>query len=217
MKVSDAVLQRSSIRAFTTKPIQQKVIKELLEKSARAANGGNLQPWKIFVLNEDSMNRFLKFQLDFNEPETSAYDIYPHKLKEPYRTSRFELGEQMYGLLGIGREDKEGRIKQVMKNFEFFGAPAAIFCFVDKQMGPPQWSDLGMFLQTFMLLATEAGIDTCAQEAWSMKQESVSSFVRADAEDMLFCGLAIGYRDKDAVINGLRSERRPLDEWATFL
>ena len=217
MKVSDAVLQRSSIRAFTAKPVHQKVIKELLKKSARAANGGNLQPWKIFVLNEDSMKSFLKFQLDFNEPETSAYDIYPHKLKEPYRTSRFELGEQMYGLLGIGREDKEGRIKQVMKNFEFFGAPAAIFCFVDKQMGPPQWSDLGMFLQTFMLLATEAGIDTCAQEAWSMKQESVSSFVRADAEDMLFCGLAIGYRDKDAVINGLRSERRPLDEWATFL
>lgn len=217
MKVSDAVLQRSSIRAFTAKPVHQKVIKELLKKSARAANGGNLQPWKIFVLNEDSMKSFLKFQLDFNEPETSAYDIYPHKLKEPYRTSRFELGEQMYDLLGIGRDDKEARISQVLKNFEFFGAPAAIFCFVDKQMGPPQWSDLGMFLQTFMLLATEAGIDTCAQEAWSMKQESVSSFVRADAEDMLFCGLAIGYRDKEAVINRLRSERRPLNEWATFL
>ena len=217
MKVSDAVLQRSSIRAFTAKPVHQKVIKELLKKSARAANGGNLQPWKISVLNEDSMKSFLKFQLDFNEPETSAYDIYPHKLKEPYRTSRFELGEQMYDLLGIGRDDKEARISQVLKNFEFFGAPAAIFCFVDKQMGPPQWSDLGMFLQTFMLLATEAGIDTCAQEAWSMKQESVSSFVRADAEDMLFCGLAIGYRDKEAVINRLRSERRPLNEWATFL
>ena len=217
MKVSDAVLKRSSIRAFTTIPIQQKVIKELLEKSARAANGGNLQPWKIFVLNEDSMNSFLKFQLDFNEPETSAYDIYPHKLKEPYRTSRYELGEQMYSLLGIDRDDKEGRFMQVLKNFKFFGAPAAIFCFVDRQMGPPQWSDLGMFLQTFMLLATEAGIDTCAQEAWSMKQESVSSFVHADPADMLFCGVAIGYRDKNAVINGLRSQRRPLNEWATFL
>ena len=217
MKVSDAVSHRSSIRAFTTKPVTQQAIKELLKKSARAANGGNLQPWKVFVLNEDSMDRFLQFQLNFNEPETSAYDIYPHKLKEPYRTSRFELGEQMYDLLGIGREDKEARIKQVMKNFEFFGAPAAIFCFVDKQMGPPQWSDLGMFLQTFMLLATEAGIDTCAQEAWSMKQESVSSFVHADPEDMLFCGVAIGHRDNDAVINELRSERRPINEWATFL
>lgn len=217
MKVSDAVLQRSSIRAFTNKPVKQKVIKELLEKAARAANGGNLQPWKIFVLNEESMDSFLTFQLNYNKPETPAYDIYPHKLKEPYRTSRFELGEQMYDLLGIGREDKEARIKQVMKNFEFFGAPAAIFCFVDKQMGPPQWSDLGMFLQTFMLLATEAGIDTCAQEAWSMKQDSVSNFVDADEDDMLFCGVAIGYRDDSAVINRLRSERRPVNEWVTFL
>ena len=104
-----------------------------------------------------------------------------------------------------------------MKNFEFFGAPAAIFCFVDKQMGPPQWSDLGMFLQTFMLLAQEAGIDTCAQEAWAMKNDSVSEFVGCGDNDILFCGLAMGYKDKDAVINKLSSERRPLEQWAKFL
>ncbi|MDC3371998.1 nitroreductase, partial [Gammaproteobacteria bacterium] len=98
-----------------------------------------------------------------------------------------------------------------------FGAPAAIFCFVDRQMGPPQWSDLGMFLQTFMLLAQEYGIDTCAQEAWSMKNDSVSEFVDADESDILFCGLALGYKDEDAVINKLSSERRPLDQWAKFL
>jgi nitroreductase len=123
----------------------------------------------------------------------------------------------MYSLLGIDREDKEGRFMQVLKNFEFFGAPAAIFCFVDKQMGPPQWSDLGMFLQTFMLLAQEAGLDTCAQEAWSMKQESVSDFFKVDNETMVFCGMAIGHKDPEATINKLRSERRPIDEWATFV
>jgi nitroreductase len=106
---------------------------------------------------------------------------------------------------------------QVLKNFEFFGAPAAIFCFVDKQMGPPQWSDLGMFLQTFMLLAQEAGLDTCAQEAWSMKQESVSDFFKVNNETMVFCGMAIGHKDPEATINKLRSERRPIDEWATFV
>ena len=93
------------------------------------------------------MKDFLLFQENWNVPDKPAYEIYPKKLKEPYRTSRFELGEQMYSLLGIGRENKDGRIKQVMKNFIFFGAPAAFFCFVDRQMGPPQWSDLGMFLQ----------------------------------------------------------------------
>ena len=217
MKVSEAVESRQSIREYLEKPVDNNIIKEILEKSARAANGGNLQPWKICVINKESMKDFLKQQSEWTEPETSAYDIYPPKLKEPYRTSRYELGEQMYSLLGIEREDKEGRFMQVLRNFEFFGAPAAIFCFVDKQMGPPQWSDLGMFLQTFMLLAQEAGLDTCAQEAWSMKQESVSDFFKVDSETMVFCGMAIGYKDPEAIINRLRSERRPIDDWATFV
>ena len=217
MKVSEAVESRQSIREYLKKPVDSSLIKEILEKSSRAANGGNLQPWQIFVINKESMADFLKQQSEWTEAETPAYDIYPPKLKEPYRTSRYELGEQMYSLLGIEREDKEGRFMQVLKNFEFFGAPAAIFCFVDKQMGPPQWSDLGMFLQTFMLLAQEAGLDTCAQEAWSIKQESISDFFNVDNETMVFCGMAIGYKDPEATINKLRSERRPIDEWATFV
>ena len=217
MNVTDAVLSRSSIRSFLNKPVSDELLKALLEKSSRAASGGNLQPWKIFVINNSSMKDFLDFQEGWTEPEVPAYDIYPPKLKEPYRTSRFELGEQMYELLGIGREDKDARITQVMKNFKFFGAPCAFFCFVDRQMGPPQWSDLGMFLQTFMLLAKEAGLDTCAQESWSMKHDSVSTFVKADDTDILFCGMAIGYRDDTALVNSLESKRRPLKEWAKFL
>ena len=104
-----------------------------------------------------------------------------------------------------------------MANFKFFGAPCAFFCFVDRQMGPPQWSDLGMFLQTFMLLAKEAGLDTCAQEAWSIKHDSVSKYVNADESDLLFCGMSIGYKDNNAPVNSLRSERRPLKDWAKFL
>ena len=123
----------------------------------------------------------------------------------------------MYSLLNISREDKAGRIEQVMKNFDFFGAPAAFFCFVDRQMGPPQWSDLGMFLQTFMLLAKEEGLDTCAQEAWSIKHDSVSNFLGAPESEMLFCGMSIGFKDHDALINQLESKRRPIEEWASFL
>ena len=217
MKVSDAVKSRKSIRNFIDRPVNNRIIKKLLIKASRSPSGGNLQPWKIVVINGDSMSAFLDFQSKWVEPESPSYEIYPKDLKEPYRTSRYELGEQMYALLGISRDDKEGRIKQVMRNFEFFGAPAALFCFVDKQMGPPQWSDLGMFLQTFMLLAQELGIDTCAQEAWAMKNDSVSSFVGASEDDILFCGLAIGYKDKDAKINELFSERRTFDKWVKFL
>ena len=217
MNVSDAVLNRSSVRAFIDQPVSNELIKKILNQSARSPSGGNLQPWKIFVINDDAMKKFLTFQQNWTEPEAPSYDIYPSNLKEPYRTSRFELGEQMYDLLGIGREDKDARIAQVMENFRFFGAPCAFFCFVDRQMGPPQWSDLGMFLQTFMLLAKEAGLDTCAQEAWSIKHDSVSRFVQADDTDLLFCGMSIGYKDTQAPVNSLRSDRRPIKEWAKFL
>lgn len=217
MNVSEAVKLRKSIRSFLSTPVSNQLIKNILAQASRSPSGGNLQPWKIFIINNQSMNDFLQFQQKWTKPETPPYEIYPPKLKEPYRTSRFELGEQMYGLLGIPRENKSARISQVMRNFEFFGAPCAFFCFVDKQMGPPQWSDLGMFLQTFMLLAQEAGLDTCAQEAWSMKHDSVSAFVKAEEDDILFCGMSIGYKNKDAIINSLDSERRPLDTWAKFL
>ena len=217
MKVSDAVMSRSSIRAFLNNPVPNELLKILLQKSSRSPSGGNLQPWKIYVLNGNAMEKFLEFQAGWFEPETAAYDIYPPSLKEPYRSSRFEVAEQMYSLLEISREDKEARINQVMQNFNFFGAPAAIFCYVDREMGPPQWSDLGMYLQTFMLLATEAGLDTCAQEAWAMKHESVSTFLQAAESDMLFCGMAIGYKDQDAAINQLKTTRRSSDEWMKFI
>ena len=105
----------------------------------------------------------------------------------------------------------------MFKNFEFFGAPAGLFCFVDRQMGLPQWSDLGMFLQTFMLVAQEYGLDTCAQEAWCMKQESVSAFLKIEPEYMIFCGMAIGYGDSNAAINSFTTERPPLEDWCQFV
>ena len=217
MDVTEAVDSRKSIRAFLDKAVDDSLIKELLEKSSRAASGGNLQPWKIYVINDKTMNSFHKFQSEWTEPETPAYAIYPENLKEPYKTSRYEVADDMYSLLGIEREDKEARFKQVLKNYEFFGAPAAFFCFVDRQMGRPQWSDLGMFLQTFMLLAREVGLDTCPQEAWAMKQESVTAFVEAPDELMLFCGMAIGYQDESEKVNELTTSRRPIEDWTVFL
>ena len=217
MEVSEAINSRQSIRAFTDQEVSDELIQRLLEKSSRAASGGNLQPWKIFIINNEMMIKFLKFQEDWTDPETPAYDIYPENLSEPYKTSRYEVGAEMYSILDIDRDDKEGRFKQMLENFKFFGAPSAFFCFVDRQMGRPQWSDLGMFLQNFMLLAKEVGLDTCPQEAWAIKQESVTAFVKAPDELMLFCGMAIGYRDDEAKINRLRTERRPFEDWATFV
>ena len=149
--------------------------------------------------------------------EAPEYDIYPKALTEPYRTNRFTVGEQMYALLGIPREDKPARLTQFARNGDFFGAPAALFCFVDRQMGPPQWSDLGMFLQTFMLLAVERGLATCAQEYWSVRHQAIASFVDAPDDEMLFCGVSIGHADPEAPVNALRTDRMPLEQWARFV
>lgn len=216
MNVTEAVNARRSIRAFLPDPIDNDVIARLLATASRAPSGGNVQPWRIYVINGESMARFRVFLAD-RPAGAPAYDIYPSPLPEPYRSSRFKVGEDMYGTLGIPREDKAGRLSQFAKNLDFFGAPAAIFCFVDRIMGPPQWSDLGMFLQTFMLLAQEAGIDTCAQEAWAVHEEAVSEFVGAPPEQRIFCGVAIGHADPDNPINSLRTEREPLEVFARFV
>lgn len=217
MNVSEAVDKRKSVRKFRSDPVSDETMRSLLEDASRAPSGGNVQPWRIYVVNGESIPRmkdFLATQPPLDAPE---YEIYPQGLTEPYRTNRFAIGEQMYATMGIEREDKEGRRRQFAANNDFFDAPAALFCFVDRQMGPPQWSDLGMFLQTFMLLAVERGLSTCAQEYWSVRHKAVSAFVGAPDNEMLFCGMAIGYADESAPINSLRSERMPLQQWATFV
>jgi len=217
MEVSTAVSERRSIRAFLDQSVSDELITELLAKAARSPSGGNLQPWRLFVLNGESMVGFKQKVVEATDPETPAYDIYPQNLKEPYRSSRFKVGEDMYALLGIPREDKGARIQRLMENYQFFGAPAGFFCYVDEQMGPPQWSDLGMFLQTFMLLATEAGLATCAQEAWAARPGVVADYVNPDDGLTLFCGMAIGYADPDAPVNTLVSDREAVGKFARFV
>lgn len=217
MEFSDAVKKRSSIRAFTKTPVSNAQITALLDIAARAPSGGNVQPWRVFVLNDVVMERFKQTVQDNTTREQPSYAIYPDSLKDPYRSARFEVGEMMYALLDIPRDDRAGRFARLAENYQFFGAPAAIFCFVDRQMGPPQWSDLGMFLQTFMLAATDAGLATCAQEAWATKPETVAQFVGAQDDLMLFCGLAIGHADATAPVNSLISKRFSVTEFATFV
>lgn len=220
MDVSEAVRTRSSVRAFLEQPVPGALLREAVELAARAASGGNLQPWRVFVLGgeplADLKARMQKRLATGPTSEPTEYEIYPADLWEPYRSERYTVGEQLYERLGIPRTDKVGRLRQFARNFEFFGAPAALFCYVDRRMGRPQWSDLGMYLQTLMLLLRERGVDTCAQECWSIYPKTVAEFLQPDPELMLFCGMAIGYADPQAAVNGLRTRRLPLDQFASF-
>ena len=221
MNVSDAIRSRKSVRAFLDRPVDMSVLREVLTLAARAPSGGNLQPWRLFVVTGEPLAKFkqtmLKRVQEQPQGEPLEYNVYPPDLWEPYRTERYDLGEAMYALLDIPRSDKVGRLRQFARNYQWFGAPAALFCYVDRGMGTPQWSDLGMYLQSVMLLLRERGLDSCAQECWAMYQQSVAAFLNPPAEWMLFCGMAIGYADESAAVNRLDSRRLPLEEFATFL
>jgi nitroreductase len=217
MNVSEAVDKRMSVRKFRPDPVSDETLRSLLADASRAPSGGNLQPWRVYVVNGESMTRlreFLPTQPPMDAPE---YDMYPKRMSEPYKSNVFRVGEMMYATIGVAREDKEARRAQFGQNNDFFGAPASIFMFLDRQMNQPQWSDAGMFLQTFMLLAVERGLGTCPQEYWSIRHKAVSTFVGAPENEMLFCGVAIGHVDESAPINTLRSERMPLEQWTTFV
>lgn len=218
--VSQAVAARKSVRAFLDTPVGRETLREVLSLAARAPSGGNLQPWRLFILEGATMAAFkahVRTKLAEGLVEEPAYQIYPPKLKEPYRTHRYRVGEDMYALLGISREDKPARLAWLMRNFEFFDAPAGLFCFVDRTMGPPQWSDLGMYLQTVMLLLAERGLDSCAQEAWATCSGVVADYVGAPEDWMLFCGMAIGHADADAPVNRLSTHRAPFEDFAQFV
>ena len=220
MNVTQAVQSRRSVRAFLDTPVPGELLREALSLAARSASGGNLQPWRLFALGGEPLEalktRMRERLTTGPTSEPLDYDIYPADLWEPYRSERFHVGEQIYALLGIPREDKIGRLRQFARNFDFFGAPAALFCYVDRRMGRPQWSDLGMYLQTLMLLLRERGLDSCAQECWSIYPRTIAEFIQPPEEWMLFCGMAIGYADADAAVNKLESRRLPLDQFASF-
>ncbi|CAN7634689.1 Nitrobenzene nitroreductase [compost metagenome] len=221
MKVSQAVASRKSVRGFLPRAVAPDTIRRVLDAAARAPSGGNLQPWHIHVIGGEALEglRAIMRERIAQAPagEEREYDIYPRELVSPYRDRRFQVGEALYHYLGIPREDKARRLAQFANNFTFFGAPLALFCTVDRRMGPPQWSDLGMYLQTVMLLLREEGLDSCAQECWAMYPQTLGKFLSLPAERMLFTGMAIGYEDPEAPANQLRAVRAPLDEFTEFM
>ncbi|MDQ2878440.1 MAG: nitroreductase family protein [Pseudomonadota bacterium] len=219
MDVTDAVAARRSVRGFLDRPVAPELLRAIAVKAARAPSGGNLQPWHIDIVTGDTLAAItdaVGAKLMAGEKEAPAYAIYPPELGMPYEGRRVEIGEAMYGHLAISREDRAARRAWFAGNFRFFGAPAGLFCTVSRYMGPPQWSDLGMYLQSFMLLAVEAGLATCAQECWAMYPDTVTRALGTPPARMLFCGMAIGYEDMTKPANRLRSPRAPEDEWLTM-
>lgn len=218
MNVTDALASRMSCRAFLPTPVPESTVRAILDAARQSPSGGNLQPWRVYAIAGAPLAEFValvRSRLPTHpRGEGAEYEIYPTGLWEPYRSRRFKCGEDLYATIGVARDDKPGRLRQFARNFEFFGAPVGLFFCIDRRMGPPQWSDVGMYMQSVMLLARAHGLHTCAQEAWSAWHRSVGEFLGLPPELMLFCGMALGYRDESAPINRLRTDRAPLEEFA---
>ncbi len=216
MNVTQAVQSRRSVRAFTDQPVEREVLTRVLEKAQRAPSGGNVQPWNAVVLTGAPMQAlFDRVAMEFPKGRAAMqpeYDIYPKGLDGAYEERRFCVGEDMYASLGISREDKAKRLMWFANNFRAFGAPVLMLVHTPKYMGPPQWSDIGMWLQTIMLLLREEGLDSCAQEAWAAYSPQVREVVDIPEDHIFFCGVAIGYRDPDAPVNNFEVKRASLDD-----
>lgn len=220
LSVSEAVASRRSVRVFLDKPVSREVIERVLDKARRAPSGGNVQPWNAVVLTGEPLARLkaaVAEALSLGKAGRSMeYAIYPGGLDGRYEDYRFDVGERMYEALGIAREDKAGRLNQFAANFRAFDAPVLMLVHTPRYMGPPQWSDLGMWLQTVMLLLREEGLDSCPQESWAMYGTQVREHARIPVDHIFFCGMAIGMRDPAVLVNQFEVPRAPLSEMVRF-
>jgi nitroreductase len=219
MQVTDALESRFTCRAYLPTPVPRALVEDLLTQASRAPSGGNLQPWRVWALaGEDlrSLEAAIASQIAAGRYADGdvEYYIYPPEMKEPYASRRFRIGEAMYAALGVTREDAAGRMGEYERNFQFFGAPVGLFFAIDRSMQQGQWADLGMYMQSLMLLARERGLHTAALESWSLWHRTVRAALQIPDELMLFCAMALGHADFDAPVNMLRAERAPLSAFA---
>jgi len=227
LTVADAISSRMSVRAFTKDPVSKEVITKLLDISARAPSGTNTQPWKVYVLEGNTLKELCAqvcaaYDAIAANPELAkeyqaGYTYYPDKWFSPYIDRRRENGWSLYGLLGITKGDKDKMHVQHRKNFQAFGAPVCLFFTIDKELGKGSMLDYGMFLQNFMVAARGEGLDTCPQAAWNDYSKIILPTIGAQDNEMLVCGMALGYADKSEIVNTFRTPRVPAEEFTTWL
>ena len=216
--VSEAIATRRSIRAFKDTPVPLGLIRSILDKARLSPSGCNFQPWKATVLTGAPLEALQAKLVEARPQSPEEYPIIPKGMPDLYMDRQREVGASMYASEGIARDDAEGRRRISGRNLTSFGAPMLLVCYMDRIMGAPQWSDVGMWLQSIMLLLREEGLDSCPQEYMALYARLIKEHIGVSDEDyILFCGLAIGYRDEDAPVNQFQRSRLALEDQVTFL
>jgi len=216
--VTQAILERRSARAFLSRPVPASLIREILDIARRTASSSNMQPWRLAAMagpDLDALRGAVRQSLAANPAaEGSEYKIYASNLKDPYNRRRIKCAEDLYGTIGIPRENKMARLMQFARNFDFYGAPVGMILSIDRTMEHGQWADVGMFLQSILLLAHERGLAACPQAAWAAMHRTVRAHLSLPEEFIVFCGVSLGYADPSQRINGLITDRAALEEIA---
>ena len=221
--VDAAITSRRSIRAFLDKPVAREDIVRILDVAARAPSGTNTQPWKVHVLTGAARARLSSAILAaYADPEQAAqhqeeYPYYPREWVSPYIDRRRKVGWDLYGLLGLTRDDKAGLAAQHGRNFTFFDAPVGMIFTIDRIMEQGSWLDYGMFLQNIMVAARARGLDTCPQAAFTQYHRIIAAELGLPASDMVVCGMALGWADPARIENTLATEREPSHVFARFI
>ncbi len=218
MDVLAAIEGRISTRAFTDQPVGEELLKQIIEVARWAPSGTNCQPWQVVAVTGARLKAIsddLVEHVTSGGAESAHYDYYPQEWHEPYLQRRRTCGYMLYEAQGIARDDKPGRMRSMLQNFEFFGAPAGMFFYVPNVMDKGSWVDIGMFIQSVMLAARGLGLETCPQFALAMYPDVVERHFTPPENHSLVCGLSLGYGDSDAAVNNYRTERLSVDEILT--
>jgi nitroreductase len=217
--------KRRSVRSFLSTPVSREIIVDLLRAAARSPSGTNMQPWRVYVLTGDAKDRLVREVLVKRELEPhrekppkpfGEYDYNPEPLFEPFLTRRRTVGFSLYQILGVARGDRAASWIVAGRNFEFFGAPVGLIFTIDRSLQQGSWLDYGIFLQSLMLAANDFGLDTCAQAAWRHYHDIIRPLCEIPDNEIVVCGMSLGYADEDAPANKLVTEREPVESFATF-
>lgn len=219
MKVSDAMCKRHSCRAFLEQEVEPEKVERILRIASRAPSGANTQPWLVYVVKDQTkraIERKMVAEFRAGKRGKPEYQYYPLKWTEPYKSRRIACGQQLYGAQGIAREDRDRRLEQWIENYRSFGAPVVLYFFIESHMEVGSYLDLGMFLQSAMLLAEEEGLATCPQQALAEYPDIVRQELGMEDRFVLLCGMALGYEDTAAPVNQYRTPRAEIEEFVRF-
>ena len=225
--VDEAITSRMSVRAFTSQPVDKALIEDILRVASRAPSGTNCQPWRVYVLQGESRQSLVDKVCTAHDairanPELAAqyseeYDYYPQHWVSPYIDRRRENGWGLYGLLGIGKADKDKMHMQQQRNYRFFDAPVGLMFTLDRVMGRGSMLDYGGFLQNIMVAARARGLHTCPQAAWNGFRSIILPHIGAQDNEMLVCGMALGYADTSALVNTFHTPRVAVQDFTSWL